>query len=105
MILRAHTPSDRTPRRIETGCTIRVEHSFDSLEAHVELDDDLQPSLGDRIRVHGEAITVPFGESLTLRRPATLVRANAFEKAMVRLRSMFEMTELYEVSFTPGRLK
>ncbi|MEM9617873.1 MAG: hypothetical protein AAF936_07930 [Pseudomonadota bacterium] len=91
-------------RRFTVPCTISIEHSYDSLEAHVELDGDVKPTIGDRIMVHGDSVTVPFGEKITLRRNATVTRANALEKLWLRLKSQFELTELYEVSFSPGRI-
>jgi hypothetical protein len=93
-----------TPRRFTVPCTIRVEHTYTSLEAHVELDGGIEPGIGDRIEVHGAPVSVPFGRSLVLRREATITRANALERFWVRIKSMFELTELYEVSFTDGRL-
>lgn len=92
------------PRKLTVPCTLRIEHTFDSLEAHVELDGDLQPGIGDRVRVHGAPVSVPFGERLVLRRMATLTRANIFERALTRLHAMFLLTELYEVSFSDGRV-
>ncbi|MFN4225909.1 MAG: hypothetical protein ACK4HR_06285 [Hyphomonas sp.] len=91
-------------RSITVPCTIRIEHTYESLEAHVELDGGLEPGIGDRVLVHGAPVSVPFGRSLILRREATLTRATFLERAFVRLKSMFELTELYEVSFTDGRL-
>ncbi len=90
-------------RSRDTLCTIEIEHSENHLHAHVELDDegDLRP--GDRVKVHGAPIRVSFGERLTLRRPATVERAGWVERQWTRLSSRFELTELYEVSFTPRR--
>lgn len=56
------------------------------------------------MRVHGAPVSVPFGERLVLRRMATLTRANIFERALTRLHAMFLLTELYEVSFSDGRV-
>lgn len=78
---------------------------METLEAHVELDGDVQPTVGDRVVVHGAAVQVPFGESVTIRRQATIIRAHALQKLWTKLKSFFELTELYEVSFSPGRLK
>lgn len=91
-------------RRCETQCTIEIEHSESYLHAHVDLDDegDLRP--GDKVRVHGAPIKVHFGEKLTLRRRATVTRAGWIARQWTRLAARFELTELYEISFTPGRL-
>jgi hypothetical protein len=93
-----------SPRCITVPCTIRVLHTYESLEAHVELDGGLQPGIGDKVLVHGAPVSVPFGQGLVLRREATLTRANFLERLLVRLQSMFLLTELYEVSFSDGRV-
>jgi hypothetical protein len=85
-------------------CTIEIEHSERSLHAHVVLDGDLALQPGDRVRVHGEPIRVRFGESFSLRREATVERASWLERQWTRLAARFELSELYEVSFTEGRL-
>lgn len=91
-------------RTIDLPCTIIVNHTWESLEAHVELDGGVQPDVGDRITVHGAPLTVPFGQSIRIRREATLRRSGALEKLWIRLKAFFELTELYEVNFTSGRL-
>ena len=90
-------------RQFETGCTIEVEHSFDHLHAHVELDGDIAMHPGDRVRVHGNAITLPYGRRVVERRTATVTRAGPIERAWVKLKSRFVLTELYEISFSNGR--
>jgi hypothetical protein len=85
-------------------CTIEIEHSETSLHAHVELDGQLTLQPGDRVRVHGAPIRVVFGQKLTLRREATVERAGWLERQWTRLAARFSLAELYEVSFTPGRL-
>lgn len=100
----ASTDQSTTARRFTVPCTISVKHTMETLEAHVELDNGVKPTLGDRIIVDGKSVAVPYGESITLRRNATVIRANALEKLWMKLKSRFELTELYEVSFTSGRL-
>lgn len=86
-----------------TACTVDIENRFESLRADVVLDDapDLRP--GDRVRVHGDAVSVPYGETLVLRRDATVRLANPVARAWARFRSEFECFELFEVSFSNGR--
>jgi hypothetical protein len=90
--------------RRDTHCTIEIEHSDESLHAHVDLDDenDLRP--GDRVLVHGAPIHVSFGEKLVLRRNATVERAGWLERQWTRWASRFELSELYEVSFSSRRV-
>jgi hypothetical protein len=90
-------------RRIDTACTVMVEHTAESLSAHVELDGDLAIGPGDRVRVHGAPVSVPFGRSIRVRRFATLERATPLERAWTRLCARFEFGELYDVSFSPRR--
>ena len=92
-------------RRFDTGCTIRVAHNGADLHAHVELDGDLRMQPGDRVQVHGAPLRLAFGESLELRRTATVTRATALGRAWTRLKAQFDLTELYEVSFSPGRAR
>jgi len=91
-------------RVINTACTITVHHTDESLEAHVELDNDLLPETGDRVTVFGDPVRVEYGESITLRRDAKLVRGTTLDKLWIKFKSLFEITELYEVSFPPRRM-
>lgn len=88
-------------RRFDVPCTIEVEHSWESLHAHVELDGvTVEP--GDEVHVQGEAIAVPYGERITLRRMATVTRASRPERLWVKLTGDFEFMELLEFSFSSG---
>jgi hypothetical protein len=90
-------------RSRDTQCTIEIEHSENYLHAHVELDDESDLRPGDRVRVHGAPINVSFGQRLTLRRPATVERAPWLERQWTRLTARFELSELYEISFSSRR--
>jgi hypothetical protein len=50
------------------------------------------------------ASCVRFGDKLVLHRRATVERAGWLERQWTRFAARFELSELYEVSFTPGRL-
>lgn len=91
-------------KRRETECTIEIEHSDHALFAHVELDGEPELQPGDRVCVHGEPIRVAFGDRLTLRRPATVLRAGVLERQWTRLMSRLDLADLTEVSFTSRRL-
>jgi len=92
-------------RRQATPCTIEIEHSESSLHAHVELDGEIALRPGDRVRVHGDPIRLAFGQTLVLRRNATVERAGWLERQWTRFSARFSLSELYEVSFTPGGLR
>jgi hypothetical protein len=87
----------------DVPCTIEIENTFDSLHAHVDLDGGIEINAGDEVLVHGDPIRVPFGEKRTLRRQATVTRASGLDRLLTKLAARFELTELYEVSFSSGR--
>jgi hypothetical protein len=91
-------------RRFDVPCTIEIEHTWESLHAHVELDGvTVEP--GDEVHVHGGDIAVPYGESLVLRRTATVTKASAPERLWVKLTGDFEFMDLLEFSFSSGEKK
>ncbi|MFP4125035.1 MAG: hypothetical protein ACLFU0_00080 [Alphaproteobacteria bacterium] len=84
------------------GCTVEVEHSFESLHAHVDLDGNPAVEPGDSIVVHGPPVDVAFGQRLVERRTATIIRAHPLERAWTRLTGRLELMELCEFSFSSG---
>lgn len=91
-------------RKFDTLCRIEIEQSADHFHAHVELEGNVEINPGDRVQVHGDPIMVAFGEKVVFDRNATVQRAGLLRQAWTRFAGHFEMAELYEVSFTPGRL-
>lgn len=87
-------------KKEDVGCTIRVENTWESLQAHVELDGDVKVQPGDEVIVHGEPVVVPYGESRVLRRQATVIRAGALERTWTRWTGDLEFLELCEFSFS-----
>jgi hypothetical protein len=92
-------------RRFDTPCTISVEQSSDHFHAHVELAGNIELNPGDKVQVHGDPISIPFGHSAVFERAATVTRAGPLVRAATRLAAYFDFAELYEVSFNPGRIK
>lgn len=92
-----------TRRRIETPCTIEIEQTPDFFHAHLTLDQDIELQPGDRVLVQGDPVRIAFGQKRLERRMATVERANWLDRAWTRLIARLELTELYEVSFTPRR--
>ncbi len=88
----------------DTTCRIEIEQSPDHFHALVELADHVDIRPGDRVQIHGDPIRIGFGERRVFDRTATVRRAGLLRRAWTRFASNFELTELYEVSFTPGRL-
>jgi hypothetical protein len=90
-------------RTFETPCTVEIEHSPRSLHAHVEIEGDVEIQPGDQVLVHDAPTDVPYGERVVVRRTATIVRAGFLERLWTRLAGNFELTELYDVSFSERR--
>jgi hypothetical protein len=87
--------------KIDVPCTIEIEHTWESLHAHVELE-GLEVRPGDEVHVQGGEIIVPYGERLVLHRMATVTRASAPERLWVKMTGDFEFMELLEFSFSSG---
>lgn len=92
-----------TGLRFETPCTIEIEQTHDCFHAHLALDGDIAIGPGDKVHVHGEPIRLAFGQKLTERRLATVVKAGLALRIWTRLTARLELQELYELSFTPKR--
>ena len=90
--------------KFDTGCRIEIEQSADHFHAHVKLDNNVPIFPGDSVQVHGEPVMVAFGEKVSFDRSATVRRAGPLRRLWTKLSGHFEMAELYEVSFNPGRL-
>ena len=90
---------------MEVDCTLEVENTFESLHAHVRLDGGVVVHPGDEVLVHGEPVQVPYGESRTLHRRATIRRAGPVERLWTRLTGDFEFMELCEFSFSGDSIR
>jgi uncharacterized Zn finger protein len=88
------------PTEEDVMCTVKVINTFESLAAHVELDNGVTVDPGDEVLVHGKEIRVPYGETREERRKATIRRAGPIEKAWTRLTGDLEFMELLEFSFS-----
>ncbi|HTW27024.1 MAG TPA: hypothetical protein VME92_07860 [Acetobacteraceae bacterium] len=87
-------------RRIEVACDVDMEQSPQTLHAHA-IPDGVAIRPGDVVIVHDAPPAVAFGERLTMRCRATVLRAGPLRRAWTRTASLFALTELYEVGFQP----
>lgn len=87
-------------QREDVMCTVKVVNTFDSLAAHVELDDGVTVEPGDEVLVHGSPLVVPYGETAIERRKATITRASWLERTWTRVTGDIEFMELLEFSFS-----
>jgi len=94
-----------TAESFETPCTVTVEQSSEHFHAHVELADEVAIQPGDKVRVHGAPIQIPFGSRQVFERRATVTRASPLKRALTKAAAYFDLAELYEVSFNAGRIK
>ena len=97
--------SPQDARQFDTPCTITVGQSSEHFHAHVELPESIEMEPGDKVRVHGDPISIPFGSREVFERTATVTRAGPFRRALTRAAAYFDLSELYEVSFNAGRIK
>jgi hypothetical protein len=84
--------------RIEVPCTVEIANTFESLHAHVDLD-GIEVGPGDAVEVHDAPAIPPRGETIVVRRTATVTRANWLDRLRARAEGYVELTELYEVGF------
>ena len=91
-------------RTFDVPCTVEISNTFESLHAHVVLDGDIAIEPGDEVKVHGEPIRVPYGETATIRRTATVRRAGWLERKWTRMTGDIEFMELLEFSFSEDKL-
>ena len=94
-----------TATSFDTPCTVTVEQSSEHFHAHVELAEDIAIEPGDKVRVHGAPIQIPFGTRQVFERRATVTRASPLRRALTKVAAYFDLSELYEVSFNAGRIK
>jgi hypothetical protein len=89
-------------RTFDVPCTVEVEHTNESLHAHVTFKEKVEIEPGDEVEVHGPPIEVPFGESGSFERTATVRQATWLGRRWAKFTGRFELMELCEFSFTSG---
>lgn len=90
--------------QFDTNCRIEIEQSPDHFHAHVELEGNLPIFPGDKVLVHGAPVQMTFGEKIVEDRRVTISRASSLRRAYTKVAGYLELAELYEVSFSAGRL-
>ncbi len=85
-----------------TPCTVEIAHTSYDFYAHVELEDNsIEP--GDQVLVHNAPTVIGYGQHIKVDRKATISRASWLSKLWTKFIARFELTALYEVSFSPTR--
>lgn len=85
-----------------TPCTVEIAHTSHDFYAHVELEDN-SVGPGDQVLVHNAPTRIGYGERIKVNREATISRAGWFARFWTKFIARFELTTLYEVSFSPTR--
>ena len=68
----------------DSPCTVEIERSAETLEAHVVIDGDYDLRPGDEVLVRDPPTNPPFGERIIVRRTATITRAGLPERIWTR---------------------
>jgi len=89
-------------RSEEAPCTVEVSHTFDSLHAHLRLNNGAVVHPGDEVTVLGAPVMAAYGEVVREDRVAVIRRAGPLERAWTRLTGDLEFIELCEFSFSEG---
>ena len=87
-------------KTVRVPCTVEIVNTFDSLGAHVRFNDGTTVNPGDEVVVDGAPVMVPYGETQTFERTATIKRAGWLERAWTRSTGDLEFMELCEFSFS-----
>lgn len=92
-------------KRQETApCTVEVSHVFESLHAHVRLNNGAVIHPGDEVIVHGSPVMAAYGQIVSEDRTATIRRASLLERLWTRATGDLEFLELCEFSFSEEAL-
>ena len=65
-------------------CTVEISHKFESLHAHVRINNGAIIYPGDEVQVQGPEIMAPFGEVVTEDREAIILRASLLERLLTK---------------------
>lgn len=87
-------------RTVDVDCTVDIEQTPESFHAYaVPQSITIRP--GDEVTVHGAPTRIAFGDKIVVRCRATVTRAGPLDRAWAHVTGLFELTELYEVGFSP----
>jgi hypothetical protein len=86
----------------KTPCTVEIAHTSYDFYAHVELEDN-SVGPGDQVIVHNAPTKINYGDYMKVDRQATITRASWWARFWTKFIARFELTTLYEVSFSTTR--
>lgn len=86
----------------KTPCTVEMANTSYDFYAHVELENDaIGP--GDQVLVHNAPTRIGYGQHIKVSREATISKASWLARLWTKCIARFELTTLYEVSFSTMR--
>jgi hypothetical protein len=81
---------------------LEMANTWQDLYAHVTLENvDIGP--GDIVQLHNVPVDLPYGQKKQVQGYATYLRANPLTRWWTKFIARFEITMLYEVSFSTTR--
>lgn len=87
---------------VEISCAVDIEKSAESFHAHA-VPEGIEIRPGDEVTVYGVPTRIGFGQRVTMRCRASVARAGWFARRWTMLSALLEISELYEVGFSPRR--
>jgi hypothetical protein len=86
----------------QVNYSLEMANTWEDLYAHVELEGvDIGP--GDAVKLHQVPYDLPYGQVRHVSGKASYFKASAFKRWFITTFSRFEITMLYEVSFSSTR--
>jgi hypothetical protein len=85
-------------RRIEVPCIVEIEQTPENLYAHV-IPEKIEFQPGDKVLVHGAPSRIEYGQQVSLRCSATVIRASRLGRLWAQFTGLLEFNALYEVGF------
>jgi len=86
----------------QVNYSLDMANTWEDLYAHVELEGvDIGP--GDAIQLHQVPVDLPYGQKRRVTGKASYFKASSLKRWCIRTFSRFEITMLYEVSFSSTR--
>ncbi len=86
----------------KTPCTVEIAPTSYDFYAPVELPDNTVGP-GDQVLVHNPPTEIDYGQHIKVEREATISRASWLSRIWTKFIARFELTTLYEVSFSTTR--
>lgn len=82
--------------------SLDMANTWEDLYAHVDIQGiDIGP--GDAIKLHRVPVELPYGQKRFVQGKASYVKAGVMKRWFIKTFSRFEITMLYEVSFSSTR--